>query len=429
MTAPVPFLVVGAAAVVLAGVEEVRPDEPGVVLVTITNVGSTVEAYDLEVLGELRDVATVAPAQVRLLPGQQEVAAVTIVAGTGVPAGPVAFGLRVVPHSGEAVVEERELQVAPVTRLSIRAVPMVLRARRRGEARVEVENTGNTPVTAELSAIDPNEELAAAFRPAQLTVAPHDVGTARVALRSLAPRGASIGYTIRARTPGGVEQQVDARMETSRRRLGPVVVIGAVLLLAAVAAGRQVGAGDAEANTTNVTSAAADPSSTVADPGSTTNVTQVATTLSGPADTGGAGTTATSSTPAGSSTPTEVTPVPGSPGPGGASTTTSTTRAVPPSVTTRPVPPCQGTLCASVARNSGPTQVLNTREAARDANGDPVFVSSVTQPRHGTVTIGDAGHAVFYRPASGYVGPDEFTVTVRDSSGGTASEVMKINVY
>jgi len=197
--------VVGSAVVTLAGAESLCPGEPGVVLVTVTNVGSTVEAYDVVVLGDLAQFATVAPPEVRLLPGQQELATVTFVVSTEIPSGAVALGVKVQPQAGtaEAVVEERELQVMAVTELTVRAVPMVLRTRRRGEARVEVENTGNATVTAALSVTDPNEELSVALHPVELTVAPHAVATARLTLRSLAPRGASIGYTIGARTPDG----------------------------------------------------------------------------------------------------------------------------------------------------------------------------------------------------------------------------------
>lgn len=70
MTPQSPCEPVGSAAVVLAGVEVVRSGEPGVVLVAITNSGNTVEADDPAVLGRLAAVASVAPAQVPLLPGQ-----------------------------------------------------------------------------------------------------------------------------------------------------------------------------------------------------------------------------------------------------------------------------------------------------------------------------------------------------------------------
>ena len=417
------------AVVTFAGANAVRPGEPSVVVVTVTNVGSTVEAYDVAVLGELAAFATVAPPTLRLLPGQQEAATVTLVVGSEIPAGPVPFGVKVHPHSagGEAVVEERELQVLPVADITIRAVPMVLRTRRRGEARVEVENTGNTPVNVALAVTDPNEELSAALRPPELAVAPRAVGTAGLTLRSLAPRGASIGYTISAQTPDGQVRQVEARIETTRRRVAPWVAVAAVVALGAVVAAGQLGTDEAKVNvfsSVNTATPLSDPPtssptapSVSSDPASTTSLGEV---------------TNTSAAPGGTTVEPPGSPAP--PPPAASSTTTSGSLPKPPEPTPKPTttlpPPCSPSPCANVARNSTGTILLDTRKAERDPYGGWVVITGVTQPSRGTAWISDGGYVVRYTPTRDYTGRDQVTVNLSDSRAeGTNSSPVYITVY
>ena len=402
---------------VFAGPETLRPGEPGVLEVSVTNVGTTVEGYDLVVLGELAPFATIAPAEVRLLPGQQETVTVVVVVTSELPAGPVAFGVKVQPRTApeEAVVEERELQVAPVSELSLRAVPMVLRTRRRGEARVEVENTGNAPVTADLSVTDPNEELSASLRPAQLTVDPHSVATSRLNLRSLAPAGASIGYTIRARTPDGQERQVDARMETRRRRLLPWAVAAVVLLLLGIVASNQLRGNNAKViavSNADATSVPDASTTSVPDGATTTTATGPATTAAGdPAQDPASDPGTTLGPNPGSTTPTQP----------GASTTRVIPKPPPPTTTSTTAPPPCLPPCTTVARSSVDNRIVDT--------GGAVTVVSISQPpRNGTATIRDGGRTVYYTPNRGYVGLDQITYQVSDGAGGTASGVMRISV-
>lgn len=400
---------------VFAGAETLRPGEPGVLVVTVTNVGATVEGYELVVLGELAPFATVAPASVRLLPGQQETVTVTVVVTTELPAGPVAFGVKVQPYTApeEAVVEERELQVAPVAELGLRAVPMVLRTRRRGEARVELENTGNAPLTADLSVTDPNEELSASLRPEQVTVGPHSVGTANLTLRSLAPAGASIGYTIRARTQDGQERQVEARMETRRRRLLPWAAAAVVLLLLGIIAGNQLRGEDSKGivlSNADVTSVP-DASSTSVPDGATT------TTASGPSTTAAADPAKDPASDPG----TNPGPDPESTAPTlpGSSTTRVIPKPPPPTTTTSTTAPCPVAPC--VPKSSLNNLVVDT--------GGAVTVVSITQPpRNGTAVIRDSGRTVYYTPTRGYVGGDEFSYQVRDSSGAFNTAVLRLTV-
>jgi VCBS repeat-containing protein len=59
--------------------------------------------------------------------------------------------------------------------------------------------------------------------------------------------------------------------------------------------------------------------------------------------------------------------------------------------------------------------------------GTGISVTSNTQPSHGTVTINPDG-TYLYTPNSGYTGPDQFTYTITDSSGQTATANVFITV-
>ncbi len=59
-----------------------------------------------------------------------------------------------------------------------------------------------------------------------------------------------------------------------------------------------------------------------------------------------------------------------------------------------------------------------------DADDDPLAVESVTQPAHGTATIGAAG-SVTYAPDPGFFGSDSFTYVVTD---GTATDTAPVSV-
>jgi len=61
-----------------------------------------------------------------------------------------------------------------------------------------------------------------------------------------------------------------------------------------------------------------------------------------------------------------------------------------------------------------------------DANGDTLAVVSVTQGLNGTVTTD--GVLVQYVPNAGFIGPDNFTYTISDPAGATASALVTITV-
>ncbi|MGB0135250.1 Ig-like domain-containing protein, partial [Dokdonella sp.] len=70
--------------------------------------------------------------------------------------------------------------------------------------------------------------------------------------------------------------------------------------------------------------------------------------------------------------------------------------------------------------------LINVLANDSDPDGDPLTISSVTAPMNGTAQI--VGDQVSYTPTTGYSGPDSFSYTVTDDSGGTATATVSITV-
>ncbi len=63
-----------------------------------------------------------------------------------------------------------------------------------------------------------------------------------------------------------------------------------------------------------------------------------------------------------------------------------------------------------------------------DADGDPLVVTAVSNPAHGTATAVQAGSKVSYTPAADYHGPDSFTYDLADGYGGTGRATVHVTV-
>ncbi|MEY4566892.1 MAG: hypothetical protein RLY14_1862, partial [Planctomycetota bacterium] len=71
--------------------------------------------------------------------------------------------------------------------------------------------------------------------------------------------------------------------------------------------------------------------------------------------------------------------------------------------------------------------VISVLSNDSDINGNPLTVTSVTSPTHGTATI-NADNTVTYTPAIGYFGADSFSYAISDGRGGTASAIVNLTV-
>lgn len=62
-----------------------------------------------------------------------------------------------------------------------------------------------------------------------------------------------------------------------------------------------------------------------------------------------------------------------------------------------------------------------------DADSDPLTVTNVSTPAHGSASI-NSGTTVTYTPTSGYSGADSFTYTISDGKGGTDTATVSMTV-
>ncbi|MCB7135683.1 COG1470 family protein [Cellulosimicrobium marinum] len=156
---------------------ELTPGEEVSVPLTVRNTGSIVEAYQLEVLGVPAGWTVVEPATIDgLYPETATTAVLTFrpPRTAEVPAGPLQFGVRVVPleHPDDAVVPEGSVEVLPFLDTTAELVPRSTHGRRGAKHQVAVDNRGNTPVTVLLACADGTGDLAFKVADPQLVVAP-----------------------------------------------------------------------------------------------------------------------------------------------------------------------------------------------------------------------------------------------------------------
>ncbi len=131
--------------------------------VQVRNAGSVVDQFTVDVVGFARDWAVIEPPTINLFPGAEATARVLFrpPRSPQVQAGPVPFGVRVLSREDPrgSVVEEGVVEVAPFSDLKTELVPSRQRGRRSARYQLAVDNNGNRPVTAEVVAVDPENEL------------------------------------------------------------------------------------------------------------------------------------------------------------------------------------------------------------------------------------------------------------------------------
>jgi len=155
----------------------------------VRNTGQVVDRVYLEVLGAAADWAKVEPPELNLLPGTD--AGVRVLfrppRSSDVLAGEVDFAVRARSQEDPegSVVEEGTVTVTPFSELLAELTPRASRGRRVAKFRFVVSNLGNHPVAAEVSALDPDEELEFTLRPEAVLARP---GTATIVKLRAAPK-------------------------------------------------------------------------------------------------------------------------------------------------------------------------------------------------------------------------------------------------
>jgi hypothetical protein len=142
--------------------------------IRVRNTGSTVDRFDLTIVGPMAAWASAQPASLSLFPGKEAEALIVFAPPrNSLPrAGTLPYGVRVAPAANPAgaVVEEGRITIGPYTDTSAGIVPATSRGSRTGRHDVTVENRGNTPVEVVVSASDPDRLVAFEVVPERLVV-------------------------------------------------------------------------------------------------------------------------------------------------------------------------------------------------------------------------------------------------------------------
>ena len=177
----------------------VEPGGQGRTLVTVRNLGTIVEGFRLEVLGEgVSEWAEVTPAEVQVYPEQEATAVVVFSppAGNTTRSGTFPFAVRAesVVDADTSSVAEGDLDIGRVFGLQSKITPVTSSGRWRGKHSLEITNWGNAPVRLKLAAMDPDGRLAFLIGPETLDLPLGVTGHAQLRVRTLKPflRGAQV---------------------------------------------------------------------------------------------------------------------------------------------------------------------------------------------------------------------------------------------
>src|ERR1700733_8489329 len=177
----------GALAQLSQSTVDVDPGRSATIAMTVRNTGTVVDRYNFEVLGAAAPWVTFAPNTLSLFP--EASATVNIILSPPrdpmVAAGPMPLGVRVVSAEDEAgsVVEEGTVNVGAFSDITVELLPRVARGRMVGRAQLAVDNRSNCRYRAEIVGGDSQMQLAFAFRPPMVDVAPGEAVFSKVAIR------------------------------------------------------------------------------------------------------------------------------------------------------------------------------------------------------------------------------------------------------
>jgi hypothetical protein len=196
------------------------PGTPAVVAVRLRNTGAVVDQFTFEVVGDAAAWATVDPPSVSLFPGAEGATVLTFTAprSPAVRAGRVPFGLRVQSKEDPAgsTVEEGSVEVAPFTEVTAELVPRTSRGSTGATHDLAVDNRGNVPLSAAITASDPDRLLGFDLRPPAVNAEPGAAvfSKIRVAPQKRFWRGASVTrpFNVQVALPTGEPLSLDGSL-------------------------------------------------------------------------------------------------------------------------------------------------------------------------------------------------------------------------
>jgi hypothetical protein len=157
--------------------------------IRVRNNGTVVDQFTIQVLGDATAWSTAEPPVISLFPGAEQTARITFKPprSPDVPAGPMAFGIRVASQEDPAgsVVEEGQLQIGAFSETSAELAPRTSRGRTSATHDLAIDNRGNTVLNASVTGLDPDRTIAYDIKPPALVI---DPGTAAFTKVGVKPR-------------------------------------------------------------------------------------------------------------------------------------------------------------------------------------------------------------------------------------------------
>jgi hypothetical protein len=211
----------GASATLTSPALAVDPGSEAVSEIKVLNTGGVVDQFVVDVLGDASSFARVEPNVLNLFPGAEGVVTVKFMPPRAprTPAGVVPFGIRVWSQEDPegSTVQEGQLDVGSFVDTSAELIPRTSRGRRKGKHELAVDNRGNTPLSAGVSIVDPDELVTGRVSPPTIT----------------APPGSAVFHTIeiipRRRFLRGPAKTIPFQVIVSGEGQPPVTTDGALL--------------------------------------------------------------------------------------------------------------------------------------------------------------------------------------------------------
>jgi hypothetical protein len=148
----------------------------------IRNTGAVVDQFDLQVLGDAADWATVEPTSISLFPGAEQTVEVVFHPAkvSSIVAGRTTFAVKASSHEDPqgSSVEEGVIEVLSFDDRNAELIPRTSKGKRSAVHDLAIDNRGNASINLAFAGLDPEGSLTYEFEPAQLTVEP---GTAQFA--------------------------------------------------------------------------------------------------------------------------------------------------------------------------------------------------------------------------------------------------------
>jgi hypothetical protein len=169
----------------------VQPGGQARVTVTVTNTGTLVEGFWLQVLGPAAAWAEIVPPEISVYPQADATAAVIFSppSDNSAPSGLLPFGVLASStlDADSSAAAEGDLEVGELHSLQAKIIPVTSTGRWRGRHVIQLSNWGNSPAQLQMIAADPDDALGFYVSPTYVDLPPGGQATIRLSARTKRP--------------------------------------------------------------------------------------------------------------------------------------------------------------------------------------------------------------------------------------------------